>query len=110
RSSGHPRPAIADARFEVPAAGNQRVACLGWRASRTRLPPPGWKEDLVRATWVSSGFSRAGRFSAVAAALALVAAFVALPGPGATAKGGGPSFGKDVVLPGGQGAEPSYAI
>src|SRR5438477_5221376 len=42
-----------------------------------------------------------------AAALALI---VAVTAAGAGAKGGKPSFGGDIVLPGGQGGEPSLAI
>ena len=46
----------------------------------------------------------------VASMLAFVALTAALV-PGATgASNGKPSFGADVVLPGGQGGEPSYAI
>jgi hypothetical protein len=47
----------------------------------------------------------------LAAAVAVTTLMVVLPAAGvATAKGGKPSFGPDVVLPGGQGGEPSIAI
>jgi hypothetical protein len=50
------------------------------------------------------------RLTRIAAGVFL-AAFLVVPGStAATNKGGKPTFGTDVVLPGGQGAEPSYAI
>src|SRR5438105_7129669 len=49
-----------------------------------------------------------GRLTILAAAFALAAVLIS---PGALAKGGKPAaFGPDVVLPGGQGGEPSIAI
>jgi hypothetical protein len=39
----------------------------------------------------------------------LTAVLVAVAVSGAAAKGGKPSFGADIVLPGGQGGEPSIA-
>src|SRR5712692_11668776 len=50
---------------------------------------------------------RPGRLTVAAAAIACAAVLMS---PGALAKGGKPAFGPDVVLPGGQGGEPSIAI
>src|SRR5947208_13577903 len=59
-----------------------------------------------------------GRLGRAACLALLLAAVAVAAAPGASAPSGhpkpaggrAPSFGKDVVLPGGQGAEPSYAI
>jgi len=54
--------------------------------------------------------SRRVRSARLLALALLAAAAMVLPASAAQGAGGKPSFGKDVVLPGGQGGEPSIAI